>query len=286
MVESPGEMLYVPLYDATPHPIMSSKLGHIDAPLTAKIDIDDVFGGRRTCLLDYITYVTQDGAGDVDHVAYLDKKGIRSTANGWVCGYYRKCKVVDISRLERCAVGDVGGGEDPMFISDLARGDSHDRVFPNVLPGHGDDEDYIDGDDYDAGSDNWDVSYESEPDPDQLPTESKSWRKQFHAKEEDRMDMAKTASRRIDKKNYVVFVIKTENQVSTIWKQRDKRKYMPSQLAAQRKLVEMGREGTRLLFCATGYAVLAIFFEKRPQKHGITRFPEFPVVQTPKSPRS
>ena len=98
----------------------------------------------------------------------------------------------------------------------------------------------------------WDVKYEAEQEPDQLPTESKIWQKQFHMTEDDRIDMSKAVRGRIDTKNYVVFVRKTENHVSTIWKGREKRKFTHRQLEAQRRLDSAVVGGIRL-FCIFSY---------------------------------
>ena len=103
-----------------------------------------------------------------------------------------------------------------MFILYMGREHARAIVFPNVLIGHDDDADYIEGGDFDSGSDACDASYESEPEPDHLPTESKSRQKHPQMEEDGRMDVTKNASRGIDAGNYVVFVRKTENRVSTI----------------------------------------------------------------------
>ena len=79
VMDTTEKMLYVLVYCNTAQEVTSSKLGAIRAPLTAKVDIDDVFDGRRPCLLDYMLYAADAGADEVTRVAYPAKKGIVST---------------------------------------------------------------------------------------------------------------------------------------------------------------------------------------------------------------
>ena len=65
--------------------------------------------------------------------------------------------------------------------------------------------------------------------------------------EDDRIDMSKTARDRIYTKNYVVFASKSENHVSTIWKDRVKRKFTHRQLEDQGKLDSTTVGGMRFL---------------------------------------
>ena len=76
-MDIPEKMIYAPVYCSTEQAANSSKLGLLRAPLTAKLDLDDVFDGRRTCLLDYLSYAAEGGIAEVTHVAFLAKKGSR-----------------------------------------------------------------------------------------------------------------------------------------------------------------------------------------------------------------
>ena len=68
-------------------------------------------------------------------------------------------------------------------------------------------------------------------------------------KEDDRIDISRTVRRRIDTTNYVVFVSKTENHVSTLWEELGERKFMSKQIEAQRKLCSMTQGDIRFPQC-------------------------------------
>ena len=99
-VESTGGGFYVPIYDREEQLARSRKVGIIRAPLKAHLDIEDVFDGRGTCLLDYISYDAENGVDEATHVVYLAKKGVYSTREGWGCEYLRKCKVDELPNRE------------------------------------------------------------------------------------------------------------------------------------------------------------------------------------------
>ena len=94
MMGSPDKIFYVPVYTKTDQLIRSSKIVEFNAPRTSRIDLDDVFDGIRTCLLDFIIHADEMGTDDALYVMYVAKKGINSTSDGWGCEYYPKCKVV------------------------------------------------------------------------------------------------------------------------------------------------------------------------------------------------
>ena len=62
-------------------------------------------------------------------------------------------------------------------------------------------------------------------------------------KEDDREDMTRASYRRIDTSNYVVFACSTDNHVSAIWKDREKRKLMPKQRESHHMLNGMRGNG-------------------------------------------
>ena len=66
--------------------IRSSKIGEFHVPLTSRIDLDDVFDGRRTCLLDFISHAGEMGTDNALYVMYVAKKGANSTSNGYERG--------------------------------------------------------------------------------------------------------------------------------------------------------------------------------------------------------
>ena len=103
-MEAPGKILYVPVYCKAAHHVASTKLGLIRAPSEAKLDTDDVFDGRRPCQLDYILCDADAGDDEVTRVAFMAKKSVTSTVDGWECEYHRKCKVADLISPRRESV--------------------------------------------------------------------------------------------------------------------------------------------------------------------------------------
>ena len=233
-MEVPGEMQYVPVYCLTAQTVACTKLGIIRDPLAAKLDIDDVFDGRRPCLLDYMLYAADAGDDEVTHVASLGKKGVTSTVDEWGCEYHRKCKVVEIITPDVVIRQNAVRSRNPDVYSNRTRGDAYARVFSNVLVEASDDDSAqpSEGSCGESGH-SWDLEYESGQEPDQLATEPNVWQKQFHMKEDDRMDMSKTVRGRIDTGGYVVFVRKSENHASTIWRGREQMKFTNRQLEGQ-----------------------------------------------------
>ena len=235
----------------------STKLGLIRVPLKAQLDIDDVFDGRRTCLLDYLSYVSEDGTEVVTHVVYLGKKGVNSTKDGWEMEYQRKCKVVALTNREEPMEGFPNTPVLPspkqriVISQDRTRADTYARVFSHVTGVASDVEIASDlsDDQYPSDfSDSWDVEQKSDSEPEQRANESKQWQRKFYVGREEKLDISQTASRRIDTQNYVVFVSSAENHLSTIWKDREKRKFMHRQREAHCKLKLMTKDGVRRFF--------------------------------------
>ena len=79
-MEVPGKILYILAYCKTEQPVISTKLGHMRAPSTAKLDVD-VFDGGRACLLDYILY-EEACDNEATIVAFMGKEGVTSTVEG------------------------------------------------------------------------------------------------------------------------------------------------------------------------------------------------------------
>ena len=95
-MNSPAKIFYVPVYAKTEQLIRSSKIGEFIVPRTSRIDMGDVFGGGRTCILDYISHAGEIGVDDALYVMYVakkKKKWVNSTSDGWECEYYPRCKV-------------------------------------------------------------------------------------------------------------------------------------------------------------------------------------------------
>ena len=98
----------------------------------------------------------------------------------------------------------------------------------------------------------WEKLSGEEPDQAEL-TEPKEWGKKFKMKEDDRKDMTRAASRRIDTSNYVVFVSSAGNHVSVIWKDREKKMLMPKQRESHHMLQCMRGNGLGRGYVAVGH---------------------------------
>ena len=92
-MKSPERILDWPIYAKEGYLIRSAKVGALSSPKMAALDLDDVFGGRSLCLIDYVPAIN-GGEFDVPtFLVLLVKKGAPSTAEGWVCEYDGRAKV-------------------------------------------------------------------------------------------------------------------------------------------------------------------------------------------------
>ena len=244
------------LYDKEEQLAHSSKLGLISVPLKALLDVDGVFDGRRTCLLDYIAYASETGVDEATHVVYLAKKGADSTNEGWGCEYLRKCKVAELPKREDLEDDNPSAPTVPIrkqrivIPQDRTRPGVSSRVFPHITTraGEADLASELSGEDYeDELIDSWVAEYESDAKPERRPSESKQWRRMFHMKHDGRADIPKSAARVVDTSNYVIFVSATENHLPIIWKERGRRKFTNRQRDAQSKLKHMTQDVDRLI---------------------------------------
>ena len=82
LMDKPGRILALPVYIKKERPIVSSKIGSFSAPYATKIDIDDVFGGRSLCALDYLPTANEGRCLIPTHAIYLVKRGVLSSDDG------------------------------------------------------------------------------------------------------------------------------------------------------------------------------------------------------------
>ena len=174
LMDSPEKILYAPVYIKQTQAINRSDLGLIYVPPKSTLDIDDVFGGRRTCLIDYILYAGENGIDEATHVAYIVKTGSNITPVGWECEYERRCKLAQLVSRKEDPAGAACDQQKINISHGRTRACQHGRVFPNVLlpeeddNSDGDMEDRIFDIDY---SDSWDVELLSDEEPQQRPEE-------------------------------------------------------------------------------------------------------------------
>ena len=161
MMDSAGKIFYVPVYTKTEQLIRSSKIGEFYAPLTSRIDIDDVFDGSRTCLLDFISHAGEMGTDDALYVMYVAKKETNSTSDGWECEYYPKRKVVLLEEHKSTSNAEIPYRPSKCPLSQKRmRVGEFDRVFDHNQIEVDEDDSIFDMDDSDFPgdkSDTWDV---------------------------------------------------------------------------------------------------------------------------------
>ena len=140
--------------------IRSAEIGEFNVPLTSRIDLDDVFDGSRTCLLDFISHAGEMGTDEALYATYVAKKGINSTADGNV-GTIQKCKVVLLKEHKGADNAEIPNRPPKFpFSRERMRMDEFDRVFDhNQIEVEEDDIifDMNDSDFADDKSDSWGV---------------------------------------------------------------------------------------------------------------------------------
>ena len=96
VMKKPEKILCLDVYPMAHQPIRSSEIGLIYVPLTARLDIDDVFDGRPLFLIDHLM-MANDGLPDAaGSIIFVVKKAARRTPEGRVADYFDKCKVTQL----------------------------------------------------------------------------------------------------------------------------------------------------------------------------------------------
>ena len=81
-MNSPEKILCRPVFAQIYQKAVSKKIGEFDAPLTTLLDLDDLFGGRSNCILDYLSCCNNNDVQVPSHIIYALKKGVISTGIG------------------------------------------------------------------------------------------------------------------------------------------------------------------------------------------------------------
>ena len=91
---NPDRILALTVYEVEQQWVNSKKVGRFLAPVVASLDFDDFFGGTSMCLIQELSGLNNGECADVQSIALMVKKGVRSTSDGWLCDYHTKCKVI------------------------------------------------------------------------------------------------------------------------------------------------------------------------------------------------
>lgn len=95
-MRSHGKCIAFSDYTKAEKPIDASEIGAFNAPLTSRLDTDDVFDGGSLCIIDYLATANERTCQIPTHIIYVVKRRAISTEEGWACEYYRKAKCVKL----------------------------------------------------------------------------------------------------------------------------------------------------------------------------------------------
>ena len=114
MMPRPERVVALPAYVREWHTVTNSKLnGNINTPKLARVDIDNIFGGRSFCLLDHIVEMDDVMTDVPECVVYIGKEGVFREPAGRMLRYKPNCKSV---KLDNGSNGNKQGrGESRAF---------------------------------------------------------------------------------------------------------------------------------------------------------------------------
>lgn len=199
-MKSPGRYLGIPVYLLGEKRFNSSKAGASTAPLVSRLDIDDVFGGKSLCVIDYIMGAHEGFLDEPLHIMFVVKKGAKSTVDGWVCEYEKKMKLVMLDD-KGCAKAKYRPPSKDMPGS------------PKDLPREDDMLTDLDEDEFsDAPSSRWGESQKEDSDSDGGGApDAKTLRNTCMMTEDDRKDRTQEMRGFIDETRYVVYTSRKLN---------------------------------------------------------------------------
>ena len=209
------------MYSTKDQLIRSKKIGEFTAPLSALLDIDDVFDGRRLCLIDQLPTLIDGKCADPHSVAYLPKKGAQSTPEGWLCEYTNTCKVIVLP--DNMPKPDTPGQlDDPSS----ARRSTFRRIFGKDsvidLDAQREDtfSDYGESDFDDVPEAAWNIEegFESDPYSGDECQDERELINTFRVQEDDRKDISSRMAKIIDTEKYYVCASAVSNHVQVLWR--------------------------------------------------------------------
>ena len=163
--------------------------------------------------------------GPPQYIMVIVKKGVKATADGRICEFDRKMKVVTLDEnLDTKANNRPPGIENPMPTADLRHGD-------DMLTD-------LDEDEFsDVPSSRWNESSKEESDSDGGDTpDAKNLRDAFLISEDDRKDRTHAMRGFVDEARYVVYTSRRLNKMTARWRDNEKRAFISQHQEAVGKL--------------------------------------------------
>ena len=207
------------------------------APKVSQLDIDNVFDGESTCIVDYICRADEGEYGDPLYFMVIVKKGTRTKDGGWFCDYDKKMKVATL--VEENAMSPAP------FTPATARTqgvNSHNRVPSHVEVDASDDmtADFEEADFSDVSTCRWNESSagDSHTDGGDSP-EARNRRNQFTISEDDRKDRAREMRTFTDGPKYVVYTSKRLDQMTVKRMGREVKSHRHKYAEAVKRLDQM-----------------------------------------------
>ena len=239
-MNKPERILAHPAYTVQNQTINSRKIGMFEAPLTAKLDFDDVFDGRNLCIANEIYGLIQETSCEVLRIAYLVKRGVRSTPDGWICEYRTKCMVVEINlpRVGQAAIPMPVRGKDGVSNTDFYSAFGKDSIV-DARVDRDDMYSEFNESDFDITNDiTWEVETEDDSGPDYNPEseDDRDLLEKFRIKRDDRKEVAESTARFIDTKRYYIFSSSVGNRIQVLWRKSEKIKHQHRYVDAVREL--------------------------------------------------
>ena len=236
-MRSPERFLSIPVYCEEWQPIRSSKIGVVQAPKVSRLDIDNVFNGESTCILDFISRADDGEYDDPLFFMVIVKKGTRSTSGGWVCDYDSKLKVVMLGEGNAMSSTPYTPATVPsQSATQRVIKPSRDEVdaAEDMLT------DFDEADFSDVPTSRWGESSEDDSHTDGGDTPiARNLRNQFVISEDDRKDRTREMKAHIDGSKYVVYTSKRLDQMTVRWRDREMKTHRHKYTEAVKKLAQI-----------------------------------------------
>ena len=230
-MKNPEKILCLPLYIEESHLVKSTKIGSFLAPIKTRLDLDNVFDGRSSCLIDFFSSLRCGGHAKPTHVVYAVKKGVISSGDGWMCEYHKKVKCVALIENEVDETADESFK--PITNKTKERrpfGHSRNYGIRNMAVQKEEADFMLDMEESEFEERNvsdWDFQSESEEEPVRNESEDeKNLDRLFRLKHDDRNDYSTYVGKVINTRRYYLFISPTRNNVQILWKRSEKRKHI------------------------------------------------------------
>ena len=221
--KSPDRYISLPVYAGERQWTNSSKAGRIWAPKVTTLDMDNLFGCRSLCILDFISSA---GDGKFDKPLYmivLVQTGVKSAKTGWMCEYDPGAKVIMLND-----VADNKARPKPKRPAPVVYGSKLD-TFSNF-----EDDDFGDRLDCEWGESSAPESQSDGGDS----NDARNLRKYIDGVGDDREEKTREMGKSINALRYVVYASVRRNQITARWMEREER----AQRQAYRRDVKKIRE--------------------------------------------